>query len=164
MYNSGWEEFLIESGMYAAGTTSVVMLRRLYNCAIRAHKLCMEDLFHLLWQAFVQTTEVNNLDKQNLVTKIQECQRSFKEKEPIQQSCEAVVNAMDATMSLLTVFKTEAKARSKRFSFWEEYISMVMILLQFIKAEHTGNWSLHLSPAAATTPHFFAMDRSNYVH
>ena len=39
---------------------------------------------------------------------------------------------------------------------------MVNILLQFIKAERTANWSLHLTTVAAMLPHLFAMDRSNY--
>ena len=50
--NSGLENLLIESGVYAAGTTSVLMLGKSYNRGIRAHKLSMEALFRLLWQAF----------------------------------------------------------------------------------------------------------------
>ena len=166
--NSGLEDLLIESGVYAAGTTSVLMLGKSYNRGIRAHKLSMEALFRLLWQAFLQwlenrSAEVTTQDKQNLIAKIQECQRCFKENESIRKSCEAVVNDMDALTSLLTVFKSEGKAKSKLFSFWEEYIDMVMILLQFIKAERTGNWNLHLSSTAAMIPHFFAMDRTNYA-
>ena len=166
--SSGLEDLLIESGVYAAGTTSVLMLGKSYNRGIRAHKLSMEALFRLFWQAFLQwlenqTAEVTTQDKQNLKAKIQECQRCFKENVSIRQSCEAVVNDMDAVTSLLTVFKSERKAKSKLFSFWEEYIAMVMILLQFIKAECTGNWNLHLSSTAAMIPHFFAMDRTNYA-
>ena len=40
---------------------------------------------------------------------------------------------------------------------------MVSILLQFIKAERTGNWKLHLSATAAMLPYFFAMGRPNYA-
>ena len=40
---------------------------------------------------------------------------------------------------------------------------MVLVLLQFIKAERTGNWKLHLSATAAMVPHFFSMDRVNYA-
>ena len=179
--SSGLEDLLIESGVYAAGTTSVLMLGKSYNRGIRAHKLSMEALFRLFWQAFLQwlenqtaevttqdkqnlkAAEVTTQDKQNLKAKIQECQRCFKENVSIRQSCEAVLNDMDAVTSLLTVFKSERKAKSKLLSFWEEYIAMVMILLQFIKAERTGNWNLHLSSTAAMIPHFFAMDRTNYA-
>ena len=65
--------------------------------------------------------------------------------------------------SLFGVFKSENRARSKLFAFWDEYGSMVTSLLQFLKAERTGNWELHLSSIAAMLPHFFAMDRQNYA-
>lgn len=50
------------------------------------------------------------------------------------------------------------------FAFWEEYGTMVSILLQFIKGERTGNWKLHLSATAAMLPYFFAIDQPNYAH
>ena len=49
------------------------------------------------------------------------------------------------------------------FAFWEQYGDMINILLQFIKAERTGNWDLHLSAVATMVPHFFALDRPNYA-
>lgn len=55
--SSGLEDLLIESGVHAARTTSVLMLRKSYNRGIRAHKLSMEALFRLLWQAFLQWLE-----------------------------------------------------------------------------------------------------------
>ena len=35
------------------------------------------------------------------------------------------------------------------FSFWDEYITMVQALLQFVKAERTIDWHLHLASVAA---------------
>ena len=40
-------------------------------------------------------------------------------------------------------------------------MSMVTILLQFIKAGRTGNWNLHLSSTAKMLRNFYAMDRVN---
>ena len=68
----------------------------------------------------------------------------------------------DVTSSF-DVFVTQRKTKSKMFTFWEEYGSMVNALLQFIKAERTGNWHLHLSTVATLTPYFYAMDRPNYA-
>ena len=51
--NSGLEDLLIESGVYAAATTSALMKGKSYNRGVHAHKLTMEALFHLLWNAFV---------------------------------------------------------------------------------------------------------------
>ena len=49
------------------------------------------------------------------------------------------------------------------FAFWDEYVRMVITLLQFIKAERTGNWCLHLEATSALAPYFFAHDRQNYA-
>ena len=46
--NSGLQDLLLESGVYSAGTTSVLMLGKSYNRGIRAHKLSVEALFLLL--------------------------------------------------------------------------------------------------------------------
>ena len=60
---SGLEDLLIESGVYAAGTTSVLMLG---NRGIHAHKLSMEALCRLLWQAFLgwRSKQDNGLEDQ----------------------------------------------------------------------------------------------------
>ena len=49
-------------------------------------------------------------------------------------------------MIIFEEFKEESRKKSHMFAFWNEYIDMVMILLQFIKAERTGNWEFHLLP------------------
>ena len=65
--------------------------------------------------------------------------------------------------TLVKTFKEKTRAASKTLLFWEQYIEMVDILLQFIKAERSGNWASYLSALAKMTPHFFAMDRPNYA-
>ena len=53
--------------------------------------------------------------------------------------------------------KATRRSVSKMFAFWEEYLAMVNILVQFIKAERTADWSLTTVPAML--PYFFLMDR-----
>ena len=48
-------------------------------------------------------------------------------------------------------------------AYWEEYNSIVNLLLHFIQAERTGDWKLHLSAVAAMTQYFFAMDWHNFA-
>ena len=50
--NSGLEDLLIESGVYGSATISSAMKGKAYNRGIRAHKLAMEALSRLQWQAF----------------------------------------------------------------------------------------------------------------
>ena len=52
--NSGLEDLQIESGVYAAATTSVLTLRKSNNRGINAQKLVIEALFRLLWKPFLE--------------------------------------------------------------------------------------------------------------
>lgn len=52
--DSGIEDLLIESGVYAAGSTSLLMKGKSFNRGIRAHKLLSEAMFHLIWMAFIE--------------------------------------------------------------------------------------------------------------
>lgn len=77
------------------------------------------------------------------------------------QSVRTIQEDLMELISLFGAFKSENRARSKLFAFWDEYGSTS--LLKFLKAERTGNWKLHLSRMAAMLPHFFSMDRQNYA-
>lgn len=48
--NSGLDDLLIKSGLYAAGTASALMKGKSYNRDIRGHKLAMEALFRIPWK------------------------------------------------------------------------------------------------------------------
>ena len=50
--HSGLDDLLIESGVYATSTISAIMKGKSYNRRIRVHKLAMEALFRLMWDAF----------------------------------------------------------------------------------------------------------------
>lgn len=162
------EDLLIESGVYAAGTTSVLTLRKSYNRGIHAPKLVMEALrLRLLWKPFLEWLSkkagaLDNKVKQD-VHRSSECRTTIKMKGFVNDPWLKLQGCVERLFSLLDAFKSESKEKSKVFGFWVEYIVMVLMLLQFIKAEQTGNWKLHLSPTAAMIPHFYSMDRLNYA-
>ena len=83
---AGLADLLIESGVCAGGTTSVLMLGKSYNRGIRAHKLSMETLFRLLWQAFLewlskQDNDLDNWTKHVVVNRSSNCRTTLKTKE-----------------------------------------------------------------------------------
>jgi hypothetical protein len=193
--SSGLEDLLIESGVYAAGTTSAIMKGKSYNRGVRAHKLVMEGLFRLMWSAFgvwyngqagagrcagdqaeAEESEVtgegrgycpdegmgNGVNKELVVQHAEECRLAISDKAGVQGAVEAFHDETTKLRALLQEFTTASSAKSNLFSFWGEYVEMVKLLLQFIKAERTGNWELHLQSVAAMVPHFFAMNRPNY--
>lgn len=169
-HSSGLEDLFIESGVYAAGTTSVLMKGKSCNRGIRAHKLAMEAFFRLMWNTFVEwyagrtgDDEEHDVNEDAVIRKVEECRRAITAKAEVRAS---VIELQQETTELRLLFQgftAESRAKSKTFVFWEEYGHMVKLLLQFVKAERTGHWELHLSSLSAMVPYFFAMDRPNYA-
>ena len=155
---------LIESGVYAAGSTSALMKGKSYNRG--AHKLLLEGFFRLMWDAFIPWYESRDekIPQEPVLHKIVDCVRVVEsDKESARESVRKITTDLTEITDLFAIFKSENQERSNLFAFWDEYCSMVTTLLQFLKAERTGNWKLHLSSTAAMLPQFFAMDRQNYA-
>ena len=47
--------------------------------------------------------------------------------------------------------------------FWNSYLEMVEVLMNFLRATREGNWSLHLECIKEMLPWFFAYDHTNYT-
>ena len=52
--DSGLDDLLIESGVYAAWIMEALMKGKSYNRGVRAYKLVSEAMFRLMWSAFVE--------------------------------------------------------------------------------------------------------------
>ena len=81
---SGLDDLLIESGVYAAGTTSALLAGRYYNRGVRAHKLCFEAFFQQMWKAFLtwcnrrEQAEGRLVDMEDLMrTRLAECREQI---------------------------------------------------------------------------------------
>ena len=72
------------------------------------------------------------------------------------ESVRKITTDLTEIKDLFAIFKAENQERSKLFEFWDKYCFMVTTRLQFLKAERTGNWKLHLFSTAAMLPRFFA--------
>lgn len=60
-------------------------------------------------------------------------------KEYLKENWQPLRDGMDTLLLLFRDSENERKSKSKLFAFWSEYMSMVSLLLQFIKAERTDN-------------------------
>ena len=60
--------------------------------------------------------------------------------------------------------KRQLRATSRTAGLWIQYIDYISIVKQFIHAEHTGNWHLHLTSVSNTLNLFAATGRFNYAN
>jgi len=156
--DSGLDDLLIESCVYTAGSTSALMKGKSYNRGIGAHKLCLEVFFRLIWDAFILWYKSwdEKIPEEPILQKIVDCVRAVEsDKESAQESVRKITTDLTEITDLFAIFKSENQERSSLFPFWDEYCSTVTTLLQFLKAERTGNWKLHLSSTAAMLHQFF---------
>ena len=58
---------------------------------------------------------------------------------------------------------TESLTKARTAKLWLQYMDMVKILRKFIKAEHMGNWSLHLEAVVDMLPYLAASGHSLYA-
>ena len=65
MEGSGFEDCLVEAGVYSGAVISKIMAGKAYNRGIRAHKLLFEALSRLKWKAFISWAEENDKDIDN---------------------------------------------------------------------------------------------------
>ena len=81
---SGLEDLLVQSGVYAAGSTSALLAGKQYNRGVRAHKLVGEAFFHLSWKAFEKWLEERPIEeqpraaKEEMFSAINDCRKAIK--------------------------------------------------------------------------------------
>ena len=167
--DSGLEDLLTESGVYGNNTTLALLKGKSYNRGVRAHKILMEALLRLQWQAFITHTSgtptassLETLNEDELSTALSKCRATSSSKQEMAQSFDILCGMVTNVQTSFSQFKMKACMKSQMFKFWNSYIDMVLILLRFIRAERDGNWPLHLAATADMVPHFFSMDRTNY--
>ena len=76
----------------------------------------------------------------------------------------AVLNSLfEAHLApLMKDFREWGCAVSPTFRFWDMFLLAASIMLQNIRAERNGIWSMHLSSVRSMLPFFFVTNRNNY--
>ena len=170
--NSGLEDLLVESGVYAPNTAAYLLKGKCLNRGICAHKLVAEALERLCVECFEDWCNTNEKDPDVEavmigvpVVEYDAATEAFKEGSTSEKKFSAVTklsNSLDPHMHLMERFIEESSKKSKLFNFWMLYIKVVHILLNFIRVERERNWLLYLDSAADMLPFFFAYDHPNY--
>ena len=155
MSGSGLTEAWIESNLLGPlkAEKAMYMSGKEYNKAVRAHKLTYQALWRLLYPQFYQFLEtqdpllaenlrlVHSLEVEGLMTTV----------------------SSDAFQSLFNRFLTEKIVGNVNNEFWWNYMEMISILLQFIRAQRVGNWDLHIESFTSMIKYFMRYHHHNYA-
>lgn len=80
---SGLEDIFIEAGLYGSSTVSRFLKGKMYNRGVRAHKLLLEALMRLRWQAFCDWLgdQISEIDTERCNTCLKKLQEALKKKD-----------------------------------------------------------------------------------
>lgn len=148
---SGFEDILVESEVLAGGSANGVLSGHMYNRSLRCHKLLYEALGRLQIEAFLET----NPDIRSDYTQILE--------QMLYSSDDLNPSDLANVYKEFSKFVAEQSAKSPTFAFWDNYMTMVRLLLMFIRATRQSDWSSHVNIIRQMMPYFFALDRQNYA-
>ena len=156
---SGLKDILIESGVYGSNSVVRLLHGKAYNKGVRAHKLLLEALERIQWRSFSSWIENKNISIENeaeIEKMLKECNSlsSIGNEDELITSFDSLLKLIPPIVSVLRKFKSFGKENSDSFMFWEEYLTMVHILLNYVRSERDGIWDLHLSSVTQMLPYF----------
>ena len=158
--DAGLQDILVESGTGASGSVSAVFEGRHYNQAMRAHKVVWEVLSRLRWREFqdyMDNTGDLPFSLQDIAGRVDKLRRD--------QDRETFIDLVRSEdfKALIDVYRTFCEQdHGPMFAFWS-YLSMVDLLLTFVRSLREANWTLHCACLRLMLPYMFAFDRTNYA-
>ena len=133
------------------------------------HLCTYEALSRILWAKFRQSSTTEKDTFHQIDEYIENVQQKF--------SAEVVnVDEISASIHLLRNsikehelerkyenFRKECSDSNSNFKFWIDYMSMVEILLDFIRANREGDWGAHIDAFKRMLPWLCVYDHTNYT-
>eukprot|EP00117_Sycon_ciliatum_P026876 scpid66833/ scgid21958/ len=116
----------------------------------------------LRWRSFIDSltdAELAKLSPEQVIDGFRELQNCISDDNVSRVTQSSDVKSL---YEMYTSFSSQQSEGSPMFKFWSSYISIVSLLLDFIRSIRTGNWQLHMSCLRSILPWGFAYDRHNY--
>lgn len=119
----------------------------------------MEDRFGKMWQAFGEWTEGKGgefdtwEENRRQASSLQQYTGKHKGNP---ENEESVISETKQLMIMFQAFRKESNCKPDLFAFWDENFTTAKLLLQFIREERKGDWSVHLVATSEMIRFFYA--------
>ena len=156
MKGSGLEDLFGE--VYAEHSVTHMMSGKAVSRALRAHFLAEAALTSLLFNMFIKEGSIDEVALQFLSERILEAPRIKEKMEKINDS-----KAFRDISEAISNSKNVLSQRSRTAKLWLLYLEYIAKLKQFILAERTSNWTLHIKSVFDMLNLFAATGHINYA-
>lgn len=147
--HSGLEDIMTEANILAGGSVNGVLNGHMYNRSLRVHKVVYEALSRLQLMNFLESKGLDGDSFNDLLARLATFDVDFKLSSDMHKDFKEFVNVRCAD--------------SPMYKFWNLYLSMVGLLLMFLRATRESDWLCHVAALRLMLPYFFSMDRQNYA-
>ena len=173
MERSGFEDCLVESGIYSNAIISEISRGKAYSGGMRAHKLLFEALSRLKWKAFIDWIEENNVNVdeideeqvKNAVNAVQNLMKdTFNNKDEFRTAFERLKVTLRPVTQILERLERNSGNRSDTYVFWNNYLEMVQLLLEYVASEKKVDIKSRINAFADMLFYDFTCNHLNYAH
>ena len=162
--DGGLRDLLVDSSVYAAATVDQMLSGKQFNRAVRGLMLAYEGICSLWWVSFFRWCHGKDvfgrlpLDTWSLLSSFASTFHNNRSSDD--SDFQEIVILLETHFQPLTEeFRKWGSSASPTFKYWDMFLRAVEILLQNIRSERNGSWSLHLSSTAAMLPYIFVTNR-----
>lgn len=159
----GAETILTECGIFGLNVVEAVLNGSNYVRSMKGMYLLAEAMERLQFIEFFKQNPSQSYKEEIIM--LQKLKDSVSTKNQ-PQSKECLKNFMMSSDKLHTdfeQFKKEKEKQSETFTYWNNFIQMVYMLKDLVRADREGNWELHLHTVQSILPLFAVCDRTNYL-
>ena len=162
--SGGLRDIVIESGLVGPGTIKAIFKGKLYNYGLRMIKIVSEALFRLKIDAFKEwLIQKGKVEVLHQFLNSEEMMELIKNPDPAHQR--STQWSFESLKKLLIEFEEEIRQSTfgPTAQFWQSFLDMSQVLLDYIKSFRIGDWQLHLCSMKKVLSWFHAYDRINYA-
>ena len=157
-------DIVIESGLVGPGTVEAIFKGKHYNYGIRMIKIVSEALFRLKMDAFKEW--LIQKGKEEVLCQFlnsEEVIELIKNPDPVHHR--NTQWSFELFNKLLISLEEEIRQNifGPTAQFWQSFMDMSQVLLDYIKSLRIGDWQLHLCSMGKMLLWFHAYDRINYA-
>ena len=147
--------------IYAEGSINTMLNGKDISRVTRAHTLIYTVLYGYLTAKLFECNleEPSNYGKFTINSSLQTLKELVKSTEDT-ISCTMEAHIVTTLLNKLLAFSNSTK--SKTATHWIQYMKIVEICLEFLKAERTKDWQLHLDMSCMMLPYFAASGDYHY--
>ena len=162
--SAGLRDVIIETGLVGPSSVESVLRGKQYNYGMRIIKIVSEAFFRLKLEAFKDWLEQKN--EINLLLQFLESddmEKLIVTRNP--ENIQAVASSFSNLQQQLCQFDEDIQENKlgPTAKFWQSFLNMSQLLLDYVKSFRIGDWELQLSSMERMLNWFHAYDHINYA-